>query len=188
MMRNTSWKLKKVKDLLLNDLKVSTLSFGELGKRYGVSKQAVFEFAQRRGIKRSNRPKTEHTKTCSICQSIIRIAKGPHSDFISSQTIKRRLGLAKSKWLYHIHILRKRGLVSPRFGRLRSQKVERAYQLYFKKRQSVRAIGREVGLKNFNSAIKKHRASGFDIPASPFKYDSHDRSKAALKRRKKSKT
>ena len=180
-----SWKLKEVKDRLIKDLKESTLSFADLGKRYGVSKQAVCEFAQRRGLKR---PTIEHTQNCPTCQSIMRIAKKPHSDFISSRTIKKQLGLVKLKWLYHLRILREKGLISPKFGRLKSKKAEMAYQLYFKKNLPVRTIGRRVGLKNFNSFIKRHRASGFDIPASPFKYDSHDRSKAALKRRKKSKT
>ena len=54
--------LKRVKDRLIKDLKESTLSFAELGKRYGVSRQAIFEFAKRRGIKRPKRLKTEHRK------------------------------------------------------------------------------------------------------------------------------
>ena len=116
-----SWKLKEVKPQLIKDLEESILSFTDLGKRYGVSKQAVCEFAQRRGLKR---PTIEHTKSCPICQSIMRIAKKSHSDFISSRTIKKQLGLVKSKWLYHLRILREKGLISPKFGRLYSKKME----------------------------------------------------------------
>jgi len=178
-----SWKLKEVKDRLIKDLKESTLSFADLGKRYGVSKQAVCEFAQRRGLKR---PTIEHTQNCPTCQSIMRIAKKPHSDFISSRTIKKQLGLVKSKWLYHLRILREKGLITPKFGRLYSKKMESAFHLYFTKRLSVMAIGKQVGLKNFHSAIKQYKAHGWDVPASLFKYDSDNRRKAALKRGKKS--
>jgi hypothetical protein len=185
-MRNTTRKLRRVKDRIIKDLKESILSLADLGKRYGVSKQAVFEFAQRRGIKRPRRPKREHTKTCPICQSIIRIAKKPHSDFISSKTIRKQLRLDRSKLPYHFGILRKEGLISSKFGRLHSCKAELAYQLYFKKRLPVRTIGRQAGFKNFYAVIKRHRVLGWDVPAPLFKYDSNDRSKAALKRAKKS--
>jgi hypothetical protein len=186
-MRNTSWKLRKVKDRLIKDLKESTLSFAELGRRYGVSRQAIFGFCQRKEVKRPRRPKREHTKNCLICQSIIRIAEKPHSDFISSRAIKRQL---KPKWptvLYHIGILRKKGLISPTFGRLQSQKVARAYQLYFTKRLPVSVIGRRSGLKNFHSIIQKQRAYGWYVPAPIFKYYSNDRRKTVAKRIRKKK-
>jgi hypothetical protein len=179
----TSWKLRRVKEQVIKDLKESAVSFAELGKRYGVSKQAIFGFCQEKGIKR---PKKDHTHTCSICQSLIRIAKKPHSDFISSRTIKEKLGLVKSKWLYHLRILRKKGLITPKFGRLYSKKMELAFHLYFTKRLSVVAIGKQVELKNLYSANRQHRALGWDVPDPLFTYDSNDRSKAALKRAKKS--
>ena len=183
-MRNT-WKLRRVKDRLIKDLKESTLSFAELGKKYGVSRQAIFEFAKRRGIKRPKRPKRGHTKKCSICQSLIRIAKKPHSDFISSQTIKKQLRLKGPTLFYHIHILRNKGLISPEFGRLQSRKAELAYQLYFKKRLPVRTIGRQAGLINFHAVIKEHRALGWDVPDPLFTYDSNDRRKTRAKMNRK---
>jgi len=159
--------LKRVENRLIKDLKESTLSFADLGNRYGVSKQAISHFAHKKGITRTKR---EHTKECPICRSIIRIAKKSHSDFISSRTIKKQLSIGKSKWNYHIWILRKKGILSAKFGRLRSQKMEEAYQLYFKKRLPVRAIGKRVGLKNLQSAIRQHRAYGWDVPASLLEY------------------
>ncbi len=179
--------LKRVKDRLIKDLKVSTLSFGELGKRYGVSRQAVFEFAQKRGIKRPKRSKTEHTKTCSICQDLIKISRKPHSDFICSRTIRDKLRLTSGKWFYHLRILKKNGLISGKFGILQSKKVELAYQLYFKKRLPVRTIGRQAGLVNFHSVIREHRALGYDVPDSLFKYDSNNRRKTVVKMNRKKK-
>ena len=55
--------LKRVGDRLVKDLKESTLSFAELGKRYGVSRQAIFEFSKKRGIKRPRSPREGIQKT-----------------------------------------------------------------------------------------------------------------------------
>lgn len=180
-MRNIG-QLRRVEIRLIKDLEESTLSFADLGKRYGVSRQAIFQFALKRGIKRSKR---EHTKDCLLCQSIMRIAKKPHSAFISSRTIKKQLSIGKSKWNYHIKVLRKEGIVSAKFGRLRSQKMEQAYQLYFKKRLPIGAIGRQVGLKNLKSAIKQHKAYGWDVPAPLLEYGDKDRRKAMAKMNRK---
>jgi hypothetical protein len=169
--------LKKVEECLIKDLKKTAISFRSLGEKYGVTRQAIFDFSKRKGIKRPKRPKKEHTQYCSICQSLLRIAKTPHSDFIASQTIKERLGLLKSKWLYHIDILRKKRRVSPKFGKLHSKKVEMAYQLYFTKRLPIRAIGRLVGLNNFNSTIRQHKLYGWNVPAALFRYGGKARKK-----------
>jgi biotin operon repressor len=168
----TTGKLKGAEDRLIKDLEETTVSLSMLGKKYGVSRQAIFGFVHGKGIKR---PKREHTEKCSICQGLIRIAKKPHSDFISSQTIKKQLGLGEVDFRYHIGLLRKNGLVSQNFGRLRSKRAERAYQIYFKKRLPVRTIGWQAGLKNFRSIIQKHKASGWDVPAPLFKYDGNGR-------------
>jgi len=96
------------------------------------------------GIKR---PKREHTKNCSFCLSLLRIAQKPHSDFISSQTIKDQLRLGSQELAYHIHILSEKGLISPKFGKLRSRRAELVYQLYFKKGLSVETIKKQLKFK-----------------------------------------
>ena len=161
-MRNIG-RLRNVEDKRTEDLKRTTIPLRQLGKKYGVTYQAIFDFAHKRGIKRPKRPKREHTKTCPICLSLIKISKTPHSDFISSLTIKEELKLKGPTFLYHICILRKKKFISPKFGRLHSRKAELAYQLYFTKRLPVVTIGRQVGLKNFNSHIWKHRVLGWDM-------------------------
>jgi len=179
----TIGQLRRVEDRLIKDLEKTTIPFLRLGKKYGVSKQAVFAFCNRRGIQR---PEREHTEKCLICHRLIRFAKKPHSDFISSHTIKEQLGLSQGQFLYHLGILRKKGLISQKFGRLHSRKAERAYQIYFKNKLPVRAIGRQVGLKNFYSTIKTQKALGWDVPAPLFKYDSAYRRKILkMIRRKK---
>ena len=178
-MRNIG-RLRNVEDRLIKDLKKSILTFADLGKRYGVSRQAIFQFAQKMGIKR---PKREHPKSCSFCLSLLRIAQKPHSDFISSQTIKDQLRLGSQGLAYHIHILSEKGLVSPKFGRLRSRKAELAYQLYFKKGLPVETIRKQVKFKNFNEVIKRHKTLGWDVPDSFFTYNGKERRKAAFRKK-----
>ena len=114
----TAGQLKKAQDQLIKDLEETTISLSMLGKKYGVSRQAIFGFVHGKGIKR---PKKEHVEKCSICQGLIRIAKKSHSDFMSFQTIKKQLGLGKANLRYHIGILRKKGLISKKFWGLHSE-------------------------------------------------------------------
>ena len=161
---------------LVKDLKETTLSFKKLGKRYGVSSQAVHAFFKKQRIKRPVRPKGHQTGECQFCQKLIQINKKPHSEFISSHTIRKQTGLkSRGKYLYHLETLRDRGLVNQKFGRLHSKKAEKAYAIYFKKRLPIRTIGWKVGYKNFQSVIRKHRASGWNVPPSLYVYDERER-------------
>jgi hypothetical protein len=113
--------LRGVEDQLIKDLEETTDSFRTLGKKYGVSGQAIFAFAHRKGIKGPQREKREHIEECSICQRLIGIAGNPDSDFIPSDTIIRELGIVRATFLKHIRILREKGLISQKFGELRSR-------------------------------------------------------------------
>ncbi len=183
-----SGELKPVQYDLKRDLLKAALTIPELANKYGVSRQSIYDFIKRKGIKR---PKNEHTKRCLICQELIRIARKPQSDFLTARTIKERLKIGTTKFLYHIHILRSKRLVSQRFGMLRSKKLERAYQIYFTKRLPADTIGRLVEHKSFGSALRRHKDSGWDVPPPLFTYDSKERSKRRredhAKRRKQAK-
>jgi DNA-binding transcriptional regulator YhcF (GntR family) len=109
--------LRRVENRLRNDLEKTTNSLSALGKKYGVSRQALSNFVRLKGIKR---PKREHPEECSICQALIGIANKPHSDFIPSHTLIKQLGIARATFLKHIRILRKRGIISKKFGTLHS--------------------------------------------------------------------
>jgi len=114
----TSYPLRRVEVQLIKDLEETTISFQRLGEKYGVTRQAIFDFCTRKGIKR---PKRDHTEACSVCQALLKIAKQPHSEFISSSTIKEQLRLGEGELSYHVRLLRKKGLISQKFGRLWSQ-------------------------------------------------------------------
>ena len=122
--------LRRVEAKLIKDLEETTIPFQGLGEKYGVSKQAIFDFCTRKGIKR---PRKDHAQDCCICQALIKIAKQPRSEFISSRTIKEQLGLRVREYTSHIRFLRRKALISQRFGRLRSRSLEIAYRIYFEK-------------------------------------------------------
>jgi hypothetical protein len=179
--------LRKVEARLRKDLEGTTITFRMLGEKYRVSSQALFNFCHRKGIKRPKRPKREHTENCSICQSLIKIAKKPRSEFISSQTIKEELSIDTGRYFNHIGILRKKGLISQRFGRQHSKKAELAYKIYFKKRLPVTTIGKQAGFKNFHSILRQHKALGWDVPGPLFAYNTDERRKRVegIKRNKR---
>ena len=169
--------LRGKKDDLVRDLKKTTFSFKKLGKKYGVSWQAVYGFCKRQGIKRPLKSKGHQIKECRLCQMLIQISRKPHSEFISIHTIRKKTVEARGKYLYHLRSLRGKGLVDEKFGRLRSKRAEKAYMIYFKKRLPIRMIGWKVGLKNFQSIIGQHRQSGWNVPPSLYVYDGKERSR-----------
>ncbi len=179
-------KLKGVEDHLIKDLRETTLSFRSLGKEYGVTKQAISNFINRKWIARLKKPKKqEHTeKECPICQGLIKIARKPHSEFICYQTLSEQLGLQRKELRLHLSLLRSKKIVPQKFGKLISKRVELAYRIYFKRKLPVRTIGRQVGLKNFHSIIQKHKASGWDVPAPLFIYDGKERTIRHKRKRK----
>jgi len=110
-------KLRKVEKRLRKDLEKTSNSLSALGKKYGVSKQALSNFVRLKGIKR---PKREHPEGCSICQAVVRIANKPHSDLIPSHSLIKQLGIVRATFLKHTRILRKKGVISKKFGALQS--------------------------------------------------------------------
>ena len=176
------WRMLQGKeDNLVRDLEETTLSFKRLGERYGVSRQAVHDFFKRQGIKRPVRPKGHQTEECRLCRKLIQISKKPHSDFISIHTIGKETGVSRAKYRYHLRILRDKGLVDEKFGRLRSKRAEKAYAIYFTKRLPIRTIGRKVGINNFQSVIREHRELGWNVPPPLYVYDGRERSRILRK-------
>ena len=167
--------LQDKKDNLIKDLKKTTLSFEKLGKKYGVSRQRIYAFSKKQGIKRPKRPREHQIEECRLCQKLIQISKRPRSEFISIHTIKEKTGASRAEYFNHLRILRDRGLISQRFGKFRSKRLEEAYAVYFKERLPIHTIGRMVGLTNFHSIIRQHRELGYDVPPSLYVSDGRKR-------------
>jgi hypothetical protein len=89
-------------------------------------------------------------------------------------------GRSRAENVHHLRMLRNMGLVSQRFGRLRSKRVEKAYAIYFTKRLSIRTIGQKVSLTKFHSIIKQRRERGYDVSPSLYVYDGRERSRVLI--------
>ena len=177
--------LRGKEDNLVKDLKETTLSFKKLGKKYGISRQAIHAFSKRQRIKRPKRPKGHQTEGCPLCQKLLKISKKPHSEFTSIRTIVKKTRGSMGECQYHLRWLREKRLVNEKFGRLHSKRIEEAYAIYFTKRLPISTIGREVGLKNFASIIRQHRAWGWNVPPSLYDGRKRSRVKSEIQRRKK---
>jgi AraC-like DNA-binding protein len=119
----TRWRLREVEEQLTKDLRETTLSFKKLGEKYGVSRQAIFLFCNTKGITRSTTHKKqtpEHSEEkCWICQSLIGISKKSEGNLTYYETLKAQLEFQGIELWPHLTMLRKKGLVSREFGRLR---------------------------------------------------------------------
>lgn len=180
--------LRDKESKLVKDMKETNLSYERLGKKYGLSRQAIYGFCKRHGIRRPRRPVGHQTKGCPLCQKLMQISKRPHSEFISSGTIKKEVGVKSGdKYRSYLRMLRSNGLVSKKFGRVRSKRVEKAYAIYFTQGIPIGAIGRKLRLKNFYSIINKHRELGWNVPPSLYVYNRQERSgiQREIQRRKK---
>jgi hypothetical protein len=180
--------IRQNRDKVIRDLRETTLSLRLIGKKYGVTRQAMSYFVKREGIERPPRPRGHQVGYCRICQKLLQISKTPHSEFMSVHTIRKKLGaeVGYARYRNHMKVLTKRGLVHQKFGCLVSKRAEKAYAIYFKESLPVSRIGRMAGLTNFASAITNHRKAGWDVPPSLFVYGKEERSrmrKAANERR-----
>jgi biotin operon repressor len=166
----TIGQLKAVKMQLIRDLTASTAPLEELGEKYGVTRQAISQFAIKRGMRR---PRRKHTDGCPICHQLMIIAKRHPSDFISGQTLSKKLKLRRVELSYHLNLLRESGLVAQHFGRIQSKKIEAALQNYFKVRIPIVSIGKKTGNRKYYSMIKKYKDLGWNITV-PFRKMSRD--------------
>jgi len=183
----TAGQLREVEDQLIKELEETTVPSQQLARKYGVSKQAIYDFIQRKGITRPKKSgRQEHTeKKCPICQGLLRISRRRNSDFLCFQTLSEQLGLQGRELFRHLKHLRSKKLISRKFGKLVSKRTELAYSIYFKRSLPVTTIGKQAGIINFPSVIHNHKAAGWDVPTSLFKYDGDEIRSRLRKRRKK---
>lgn len=127
--------IQRYGDEVIKDLEKTTLPLAILGEKYGVTKQALSQFVKKEGIRREPAPrkKGHAVDQCSICGSILRISKIPHSEFLTGRTIRERLrpSVRYERYRRHIRILKEEGLMHQKFGGLASKKSEKAYAMYF---------------------------------------------------------
>jgi len=112
----------------------------------------------------------------------------PEGEIATSYASKRSassLGLQGRELFRYLKHLRSKNLISRKFGKLVSKRTELAYSIYFKRSLPVTTIGKQAGIINFPSVIHNHKAAGWDVPTSLFKYDGDEIRSRLRKRRKK---
>jgi DNA-binding transcriptional ArsR family regulator len=182
--------LKRHKRKVIRYLSQTTLSFEEIGRIFGVSRQAVNQFTERYRIKRPPTPYVlrvagHKVGTCDLCGKIIEVSRKVRSEFLTRKRVMRLVGLKPNiggdrvRFGDHLRKLKKGGLVEKRFATIQKEKYSKAFRFYLETPISMSRIGRMTGIANFQSIRDRYRRKGFDLPPSKFVFEGENRRKAA---------
>jgi hypothetical protein len=182
--------LKRHKREVIRYLSQTTLSFEEIGRIFGVSRQAVNQFTERYRIKRPPTPcilrVTGHkVGTCDLCGKIMEVSRKVRSEFLARKRVMRLVGLNPNiggdrvRFGDHLCKLKKGGFVEKRFATIQKEKYSKAFWLYLEKPIPMARIGKMTRIANFQSIRDRYRRKGFDLPPSKFVFEGENRRKAA---------
>ena len=138
-----------------------------LAKRYGISKQRIYEIlirAKRFGYI-TEKPKwlTRHHRIhqCEICGKILRAAA--KDDLITRKQLAQRLNIKEGACRWHLNHLKGLGLLSKSFATIRSDKLVKALRCYKRELLSTAAVGRKFRYKNFHSILSYQKKKGINL-------------------------
>jgi ribosomal protein S25 len=164
---------KPAKELSYRDKQIverynSTLdTMPRLGKRYGITKQRVYEIlirAKRFGYV-INRPKLlmrhHQTDQCEICKKILETAK--KEEWVTKRQLAQMLDIEYQICNWHLNRLKGSGFVSKIFASMRSEKLAKALQYYKHHSLSKNEVGKKFGYKNFYSIINYQKKKGLNV-------------------------
>jgi hypothetical protein len=139
----------------------------QLAKKYGISKQRVYEIlirAKRFGyvIKRKQLLTRHHdAHQCEVCNKIFQIAG--EEDLITRRQLAQLLGIEYKVSQWHMNQLKRTGYVSKEFATIRSDRLVKALQFYRDHSLSKNAVGRKFGYKNFYSILSYQKRKGIKL-------------------------
>jgi len=188
-MKNNHGILTRQKDKVLRYLENTTLTFEEIGKVFGTSRQAVKQFFQRHPVLRPPRPPVvkildHRVDKCDLCTKIIQISKKLRSEFLTKNRVANLVGLDRSnpddreRFSRHLHVLKKGALVDKKFASIQKEKYVKAFLLYLTRSIPMSKIGKTLGIKNFQSIRDRYREKGFNLPPSKFHYSGEARKRS----------
>jgi len=138
-----------------------------LAKRYGISKQRIYEIlirAKRFGYI-TEKPKwlTRHHRIhqCEICSKILRVAA--NDDLITRKQLAQKLNIKEGACRWHLNHLKGLGLLSKSFATIRSDKLVKALRCYKRELLSTAAVGRKFRYKNFYSILSYQKKKGINL-------------------------
>jgi hypothetical protein len=164
---------KKLRELCYRDKKIvnrlnsSPDTMAQLARKYGVSKQRIFQIlmkAKELGyvVHRPRLLARHHgIHQCEVCNKILRVAD--REDLITRKQLAQLLSIDYEICNWHLSQLRGFGFVSKKFATLRSDRLAKALQYYKTNSFPPGVVGRKFGYRNFYSLLNYQRKKGIDV-------------------------
>jgi hypothetical protein len=164
---------KKLRELCYRDKKIvnrlnsSPETMAQLARKYGVSKQRIFQIlmkAKELGyvVHRPRLLARHHgIHQCEVCNKILRVAD--REDLITRKQLAQLLSIDYEICNWHLSQLRGFGFVSKKFATLRSDRLAKALQYYKTNSFPPGVVGRKFGYRNFYSLLNYQRKKGIDV-------------------------
>ncbi len=152
---------------IVNRLNSSSETMAQLAKKYGVSKQRIFQIlikAKELGyvIRRPRLSARHHgIYQCEICNKILQVAD--KDNLITKKQLSQLLSIDYKICSWHLSQLRKLGFVSKKFATLRSDRLAKALQYYKYHSLPPSMVGKKFGYRNFYSLLSYQRKKGIDV-------------------------
>ena len=164
---------KRLKELCYRDKKIvirlnsSSETMAQLAKKYGVSKQRIFQIlmkAKELGyvVHRPRLLARHHgIHQCEVCNKILQVAD--KDNLITKKQLSQLLSVDTKVCSWHLSQLKGSGFVSKKFATLRSDRLARALQYYKYNSLPPSAVGKKFGYRNFYSLLSYQRKKGIDV-------------------------
>jgi predicted transcriptional regulator len=152
---------------IVNKLNSSPETMAQLARKYGVSKQRIFQIlmkAKELGyvVHRPRLLARHHgIHQCEVCNKILRVAA--KEDLITKKQLAQLLNLDDKICNWHLNQLKGSGFVSKKFATLRSDRLAKALQYYKYNSFPPGVVGRKFGYRNFYSLLSYQRKKGIDV-------------------------
>ena len=152
---------------IVNRLNSSPATMAQLARKYGVSKQRIFQIlmkARELGyvVQRPRLLARYHgIHQCEVCNKILEVAD--KEDLVTKKQLAQLLSVDYKICSWHLDQLKGSGFVSKKFATIRSDRLARALQYYKYNSFPPGVVGRKFGYRNFYSLLNYQRKKGIDV-------------------------
>jgi len=152
---------------IVNRLNSSFDTMSQLARKYGVSKQRIFQILMKaKGLGYAvNRPRLSARRHgidhCEVCNRILQVAE--KDDLITKKQLCQLLSLEYKICSWHLNQLKGSGFVSKKFATMRSERLVVALQYYRYSSLPPSVVGRKFGYRNFYSLLSYQKKKGVAV-------------------------
>jgi hypothetical protein len=139
----------------------------QLAKKYGITKQRVYEIlirAKQLGYV-VNRPKLlkryHGINQCEVCNKILQVSR--KSELITKRQLIQILNVEYKICNWHLNQLKRAGYLARDFATLRSDNIIKAIHFYKSSSLTINAVGKMFGYKNFYSILNYLKQKGMRL-------------------------